>query len=236
MDNIEDLIIRNARELKSRGTMRGNSVVREVGKEITGYNPNDYEATFMLTFDPDMAYISELKFKLAIGDPASSGGSTPPTVYPGNGRYKRLSDWLNAYPVGRRVDVDGVYGTQCVDYANQFWIEQTNRWVKCGGIGYAYEMWTVSREVNKGSEFELVYTWADVKRGDWLIFGTSFAVSGHVNMALESTNGDANKVIMCRGQNQEAGANFTVGLPISDNAFDGRSFIGGFRYKGWTID
>lgn len=98
--------------------------------------------------------------------------------------------------LGKCIDLDGKWGSQCVDLANAFWKEYTNRWISTCNTGMARGIWDC-REQNAGVEFKLVFDANDIQTGDWIIFdGGTY---GHVGMAL----GDAHDgYVALLGENQ----------------------------------
>lgn len=127
---------------------------------------------------------------------------------------------------------DNIEHHNCWDLADYFWVSNCHRTLQTGPTLGAQEIWTVSRTVNAGSEFSLVLSWNEVKAGDWIVYGASaLSTVGHINLALEDTNGGA---IRCLGQNQR-NANFVSGHVATVDTFDGVSipFLGAFRYRNW---
>ena len=112
--DLTDQVIQNTKTIKAMQNQRRSSVVRTYGVEHTAEFVNG-TATFYLPVDTDMEYMSELKFKLLSGTIGSSGTIDDPTggdVEPGIGTYKTMQAWLDAFPVGTYVDMDGYYGAQ----------------------------------------------------------------------------------------------------------------------------
>ena len=131
--------------------------------------------------------------------------------------------------LGKCVDLDGKWGSQCVDLANAFWKEYTNRWISTCNTGMARGIWDC-REENAGTDFKLIYDIEDLKTGDWIIFdGGTY---GHVGMALGSPN---NGYIALLGENQ--GGTSCAGGGSSTNIINIslRTFRGAFRPKIYDV-
>ena len=131
------------------------------------------------------------------------------------------------YTLGSCWDVDGWYGAQCWDLGALYWMNVTEdqRVLSTCGTGAAKGAWDCKEE-NAGTEFELIYSAADIKAGDWIIFGSG--LYGHVGMALGGYN---NGYVALLGQNQgggwcEGGGSSTNIINISLS-----SFRGAFRPK-----
>lgn len=146
---------------------------------------------------------------------------------------------------GLGYDVDGSYGFQCWDLAAELWMNipefsGQGLYPQTGEEQYAYQIWTISRAVNQGESFDLVYNYTDIKRGDVLIFGDSwyFPTTGHVCYADQDYNPNAEEPnkLMCLGQNQDwEHSSPTSGYKPTLNELPAESmFIGGFRFKDWN--
>ena len=127
--------------------------------------------------------------------------------------------------LGKCIDLDSKYGSQCVDIANLYWKEYTNRWITTCGTGSAFGIWNC-KEQNAGDEFELITDKNNLQAGDWIVFkGGQY---GHVGMSLGNPN---NGYISLLGENQggtpcSGGGSATNIINISlDN------FLGAFRPK-----
>lgn len=144
----------------------------------------------------------------------------------GRGRYYPISigsyDQFRAQVLGNGFDIDGAYGNQCWDGCALLW-QQIGRTLQTGN-GCAYGCWTLKRDANAGSNFELIANKANVKRGDVVVFqGGKY---GHIGFADENYNGGA--YIRLMGQNQ-GGANGNFNVINMSMA----GFLGAFRFKGW---
>ena len=226
-------------------SQRKHSVVRVCGEEhfCTGAG----KATTWLTLDNDMAYVSEMKFKLVLGNPNSNaGGVLPDTptgtgnrpVVHGNNTWPTMQAFLEAYPVGAWIDVGNGLGAQCYNYAWAFWWGQVNRnLTTCEGgspdycSGYARDLWKVlnARRINAGTEFDLIYNWSEIKPGDWVIWGNG--QFGHVAMAADYPSGSSCDFY---GQNQGGAAVSNGGAAINVANLNSNGFLGAFRYKKWN--
>lgn len=152
------------------------------------------------------------------------------------------SSWKNAV-AGNGYDADGFYGDQCWDLCAEFWysIGFSQGFPRTGPNHAAYECWTVSRDVNKGDKFDLVYNLSDVKQGDIVVYGpTSFNEFGHIGFADENYKSSKGGYLALLGQNQGSGGT----PPAQDNPLGGTTanvkdiltsgdFLGAFRYKEW---
>lgn len=231
MDDAIQIALENQRKLENNQRRAFN--VRINGEEHSATSRNGV-AQIHFPMDGQMMQISQLAFKLIINDGIRSGGSVDPTDDPtknwsyGLNTYKTYEEWLARYPVGSRVDVDSVNSCQCIDYQKAFWAAQVNRKLITGGVGNAYEIWTISRDINAGTEFDLIYNWADIRPGDWAVWGTNG--TGHDAMALACPS-SSYASIPFRDQNGPQG------MKIGDNVYgptlDGNVFLGAFRYRAW---
>lgn len=145
----------------------------------------------------------------------------------GRGKYYPISigsyDQFRAQVIGKGFDIDGAYGNQCWDGAALLW-QQLGRTLQTGN-GCAYGCWTLKRNENAGTNFQLITNKADVKRGDVIVFqGGQY---GHIGFADENYLGGT--YIKLLGQNQgAANGNFNV-INMSM-----AGFLGAFRFKGWV--
>ena len=71
---------------------------------------------------------------------------------------------------------------QCWDYGDYFWVNQCGRALitKAGGNGCARDCWTISRQVNAGKDFDLIYDRYALRVGDWVIFNGGN--NGHIGI------------------------------------------------------
>lgn len=138
------------------------------------------------------------------------------------------NEW-RGYLLTTGVNVDFAYGNQCWDSCALLWYQYGLR-LQTGPLGYAYECWTVSRDVNGRSPFSLVTSLTDVKRGDVVVLDrVGSYLTGHICYADEDYNGSG--YLKCLGQNQ--GQGISSGTPsIVVNLFMG-NFLGAFRNSNW---
>ena len=230
MADIRELAVETYNEQRAQFSGRKATIVRVFGQE---HNANfvSNKATFFFPVDTDLAYISELGIKIILGDYASSGPSAGGVIIPPVGgsvnKYGTYLSWIEAFPEGAAIDMDGSYGCQCWDYADAFWVSQVNRTLQTGPSHGVWECWATSRTVNAGDDFDLIHNVSDVKRGDWIVWDKgrfSGDTTGHIAMAADNYNGTG--IIRCYGQNQ-GGFGITV-KPLSE-----QRFLGAFRYKPW---
>lgn len=134
--------------------------------------------------------------------------------------------------INNGYDVDGYWGCQCWDFASLFWrnVGYAAGYPLTGPNHSAYECWTVSREANQGSEFDLIYNKEEIKIGDVIVFGGG--ANGHIAFANEDYGGTDS--MECLGQNQGGGTPGPGGgTSVSLNILNLSGFLGAFRYKGW---
>lgn len=234
MDETSQIVYDNWKKLNTSQRRAFN--VRINGEEHSAMSRNGV-AQIHFPIDGQLMQVSELAFKLIINDGVRAGGSVDPTNDPtknwawGLKTYTTFEEWLKRYPVGSSVDVDGYYSCQCWDYQSAFWRAQANRNFFTGPNSYVSEAWTVSAEKNAGTEFELIFNWADIQIGDWVVWGG--VGTGHDAIALScptSSYGTAR----FRDQNGQQG------MIIGDNTYgptlsSGNRFLGAWRYKFWTV-
>lgn len=231
MTTISGQTAKNAKNISIENNKKGASIVRVCGEEHFAISEGG-TATVYLAHDNDMCFISDYKFKLVLGDGnSSSHGSNVPVsadIIRGYNTWKSMSEFQAAYPIGTAVDVDGAYGAQCWDYASAFWWGQCNRGFATGGDN-ARGSWTAARDINAGTEFDLISSWQELMPGDWIVWGNgSF---GHVAMAVSFPSGGS---ITVWNQNGETGIPWpTGGKAISQDVCTSGGFLGAFRYRAW---
>lgn len=129
------------------------------------------------------------------------------------------------HTINQVIDVDGLYGCQCVDLFSDFHYAYTGRWLSTAGTGAAYGLW-YANQYNAGNDYILITDPAELKPGDIVIF--SGGDYGHVGMA---TSGHHDGFVTLLGENQggvpcaEGGSTTNI---IEMN-LDG--FMGAFRPK-----
>lgn len=147
--------------------------------------------------------------------------------------HDTYSVWKNA-TLGNEYDLDGAYGCQCWDYASLFWrnVGFGVGYPLTGPQQYASECWTVSRESNKGDQFDLIYNLNDVKTGDIIVLNGNISnPPGHIAFADEDYGGGA--YIWAIGQNQGGTPSPSGGTAVTRNQLGVGDFLGAFRYKAW---
>lgn len=128
---------------------------------------------------------------------------------------------------GKCIDVDGHYGSQCFDLANDFWQNYAGRWLSSCGTGAAkgtLNCW----EQNAGSDFEMVWEAKDLQAGDWAVFTNG--VYGHIGMALGGYN---NGYIALLGENQGGSSCSGGGSSTNIINISLKNFGGAFRPKAY---
>lgn len=138
---------------------------------------------------------------------------------------------------GLGYDVDGWVGYQCWDLAAELWMnipefQNSGLWPHTGPELAAKECWTVSRTVNAGNSFDLIYSLSNVKRGDVIVLGESpISDVGHIAFADEDYSSGLYMNLL--GQNQ-VNPNPNYGhIPTVTLVRVSPYFLGAFRYKAW---
>lgn len=98
--------------------------------------------------------------------------------------------------IGKCLDSDGSFGSQCYDLANVYWQNYAKRTLSTCGTGAAKGTLNCYQH-NAGSEFEMVWNTSELQPGDWIVFGSG--EWGHIGMAMGYPN---NGYITLLGQNQ----------------------------------
>lgn len=147
------------------------------------------------------------------------------------------SDALARADENEGYNVDGAYGFQCWDLAAELWMNIPEfsgviYYPQTGPLTYASECWTVSRDVNAGMSFDLVWHLEDVKRGDCIVIDSSpISTTGHIAFADEDYRGS--NIMPLLGQNQINPSPTEGHIPSVTNVDVGTYFLGAFRYKAW---
>lgn len=150
----------------------------------------------------------------------------------GRGKYYPIFigsyDQFRAQVIGKGFNLDDAYGAQCWDGTALLW-QQLGRTLQTGN-GCAYGCWTLKRDANAGSNFELITNKANVKRGDVVVFqGGQY---GHIGFADENYQGGT--YIKLLGQNQGGAAYPGGGSAFNVINMSMAGFLGAFRFKGWV--
>lgn len=132
--------------------------------------------------------------------------------------------------IGKCVDTDGAYGSQCWDLGNLFWRNYAGRSLNTCGTGAAKG--TIGNgcwQRNAGNEFDMIWDKNQIRAGDWVVFNNG--AWGHIGMALGGNN---NGYVALLGTNQggvvcAGGGSATNIINISLN-----SFAGAFRPKKYA--
>lgn len=133
--------------------------------------------------------------------------------------------------IGKCIDTDGAYGSQCWDLANLFWQNYAGRSFNTCGTGAAKG--TIQNgcwQRNAGNEFDMIWDKNQIKAGDWVIFGGG--QWGHVGMALGGNNGG---YVALLGTNQGGGWCAGGGSSTNQVNMSLGNFIGAFRPKKYNI-
>lgn len=136
--------------------------------------------------------------------------------------------------LGRAFDLDSSFGCQCWDYASLFWrnVGFPVGYPLTGPLGYAYECWSVNRNVNAGTTFDLINNKSSIQEGDIIVLDAGpLNPAGHIAFADEDYNGT--DYIYAIGQNQGGEPDPSGGTPVTRNQIGLDRFLGAFRYKAW---
>lgn len=229
MSSLQEMTARNSAQFQSDFNKRGTQMVREFCSEHTATSHGG-TAEIVLGYDTDLSLCTEWQFKLFF---TGASNITFDPIVQGNGIYKTYDAWVSAHPEGSYVNTDGSYGAQCWDYGSAFWLSQVNRQLETGN-GAAYGCWTLRRDVNAGTEFALITSWSQVKKGDWVIWDKgrfSGDEWGHIAMAAEDVGSKGSALFW--GQNQGGTPVVGGGSTINKTSHSSYKFLGVFRYKGW---
>ena len=139
-------------------------------------------------------------------------------------------DAFRAATLGNGYDVDNQYGNQCWDFcALLYWQYGLTLITIPGGNGTAQDCWLVSRAANSVPPFISVYTKQEIRRGDIVVFGTTYGSgTGHIAFADEDYNGTDS--LKCLGQNQGQGSS----APSNIATLNLSGFLGVFRNTLWN--
>lgn len=229
--DLQSQVAQNTRDNITNNNKRGATIARVCGEEHNAIASGG-TATIFLTCDNDLCYISDYKFKLVFNGGSSGGwinAPIPTSWSKGPGLWSTFEDFKRAYPIGSALDtIEGNAGAQCTDYANAFWWGAVGRPVNC--YGHAKTIFDGHAAENAGSEFDLITNWADLKPGDWLVWGGS--QYGHVAVAVSRPSGDS---ITVWEQNGSTGAVYPAGGKcVGEATAKKANFLGAFRLKRWN--
>lgn len=250
MDSFSRQVADNTQDLNN-GQRRAINV-RVNGEEHAAVSDQG-DAYIYFPLDGQMMNISELAFKLIIGDgfsTATGDDTNPRTNWEyGDNLYPTYQDWLARYPVGSRIDVDGMAGYQCVDYPAAFWAAKVGAWCVTSQ-NPSFQKWTASsmwsyppaRQANLfDGRFIEIPDWKDIQAGDWIIWGSydpTYTGVGHVAMATaKPINLEGASTVAVLQQNKLG--NSLIGSPVdtgnllrAGGAYG--DFLGAFRYNDPT--
>lgn len=129
--------------------------------------------------------------------------------------------------LGKCIDVDKKWGSQCVDGFAAFNLTYTGRWLSTAGTGAAYGLWD-AREENAGSDYELIMDVSQIVAGTWIV--TSTGQYGHVALALGSPH---NGYVTVLGENQGGQPCDSGGAAFNIINLSMKDFRGGFLPNIW---
>lgn len=123
------------------------------------------------------------------------------------------------------IDLDGKWGSQCVDGFADYNYQYTGRWLSTCGAGSARGLWDCA-DYNAGEDYDLITNPLDLQAGDWIIFdGGQY---GHVGMALGRYN---DGYIALLGENQGGKPCEGGGSAFNIINMSLKTFKGAFRPK-----
>lgn len=164
--------------------------------------------------------------------PKENDGKTKEELNFGQGEYFDATTpktWVDA-TFGKCIDLDHVFGSQCVDYMATFMYQEYGRWLSTNGTGAAYGIWD-AREQNAGDDMMLIEDKANIPVGTWAVFnGGQY---GHVGLVLGYT--DENHVLLA-GENQGGAACQGGGAAVNIINMSLANFRGGFLPKQWYVE
>lgn len=136
--------------------------------------------------------------------------------------HDTFENFMNA-TIGKGYDIDEYYGQQCWDYAALLW-QQLGLSLLTGN-GLAIGCWDLKRDINSGSQFDLIYNVNDLKAGDIVTMRPN-----HIGFFV-GWNGDFMRIL---GQNQGGTPCAEGGSAANIVNIAKSSFAGAFRYKAWN--
>ena len=172
------------------------------------------------------AYFGKL-YDLFYGADSSNddGNSDSDTTSVGSNLGSGIAKEFHDKYLGKRVDVDGLYGAQCFDLFNRFKIDHVDG-KAASGYNYAKELYPeVGGNPSKFTQLPL----SKAEYGDWVIWGpgSETGYAGHVGMFMEQ---QGNRILTF-GQNQGEGANLTTGKAASEDTITTNGVLGVLRPK-----
>lgn len=119
---LADQVAANTKRLTTKDYGRKSAVVRVCGQELTATGATGAGAAVAyLALDPEMTYISQMRFKIIIGDPLAPGQGAAIFNPTGNwdlspnhqtGKYASVQEFYEKH-IFMGVNMDGEYGYQC---------------------------------------------------------------------------------------------------------------------------
>lgn len=164
--------------------------------------------------------------------PKENDGKTKEELNFGQGEYYDAStpkSWSDS-TYGKCIDLDGIFGSQCVDDMATFMYQEYGRWLSTCGTGAAYGIWDC-KEQNAGDDMLLIYDKYAIPVGTFAVFGGG--QFGHVGEVLGYT--DDNHVLLS-GANQGGAACPGGGAAVNIINMSLANFRGGFLPKQWYVE
>lgn len=127
--------------------------------------------------------------------------------------------------LGKCIDVDGYYGSQCWDLEAAFWLNYVGRTLSTCGTGAAKG--TIADgcwQINAGNEFTMIWDKTSLRPGDVAVFSTG--TWGHIGTVMGYYN---NGYVTLLGANQGGEACPGGGAKVNIINISLRDFIGAFR-------
>lgn len=144
-------------------------------------------------------------------------------VYAPTDTYQQFKD----YTYGKCWNIDGFAGAQCWDLSSLHAMNYTKdkRVFSTCGTGAAKDMWTC-KEVNAGTEYDLVFNVNELKVGDIAVF--SGGTWGHTGIIAGPV---INGYVALLGQNQGGASCYGGGAATNIINISVKNFLGAFRPK-----
>lgn len=130
--------------------------------------------------------------------------------------------------IGQCVDIDGWYGSQCVDLTAAIAENMTGRRLTTCGTGAAKGMMDCWSE-NAGGDFEVIWDATALQPGDLIVLDGG--LYGHTGMALGTYN---NGYIAMLGTNQGGGKCDGGGSSTNIINISLKNFLGAYRWKNYV--
>lgn len=142
-------------------------------------------------------------------------------------KWATPQEFLNS-TLNKKYDMDSYPKTQpyqCWDYGDYFWVNQVGRSLvtKAGGNGSARDCWNISKFINAGNDFDLIYDKRLLKTGDWII--TDGGKNGHIGIVAGIVT--TGEIVLLQSENNGS-------IYVNRKNFTLSTFLGGFRLKEWN--